>query len=264
MRSAQIARFSTPTSGLPDMALLEVRNVVAGYGDALVLQGVSLDVGAHELVTVIGPNGAGKSTLLKALIGLVPIQSGSVIFNGRALAGLRPEAIVALGVSYVPQVENVFPSLTVRENLELTVPRRVARADRARRMAGTLEQFPGLQTRLGNRAGTLSGGERQMLALARALVNEPVLVLLDEPTAAVAPVIVAQIFKKIAEIRATGVPVLLVEQNARAALTMSDRGYILDGGRNALSGPASELLKSPDVANLYLGAHRADAGGANA
>lgn len=234
--------------------VLEVQDVVGGYGDSLVLNSVSLTVAAHELVTVIGPNGAGKSTLLKALVGLVAIKSGTVFLAGRDITGMTPEAITALGVSYVPQVQNVFPSLSVRENLDLSVSRGVSRAEREGRVETTLGQFEALRSRLALRAGLLSGGERQMLALARALVNEPVLVLLDEPTAAVAPVVVAQIFAKIREIKESGVPVLLVEQNARHALALSDRGYILDGGRNALSGPASELLKSPEVATLYLGA----------
>jgi ABC-type branched-subunit amino acid transport system ATPase component len=238
------------------MALLEVRDVVAGYGDAVVLNGVSLDVDEHELVTVIGPNGAGKSTLLKALVGLVPFRSGSMRFAGRDFTGQSPEAIIKQGVAYVPQVDNVFPSLTVRENLELMVPRRVNRSERDRRIESTLAQFPAVRARLQNRASTLSGGERQMLALARALVNEPSIVLLDEPTAAVAPVVVAQILKKIAEIKISGVPVLLVEQNAKAALALSDRGYILEAGRNALDGLGADLLTNPEVARLYLGGQR--------
>jgi ABC-type branched-subunit amino acid transport system ATPase component len=238
------------------MALLEVRDVVAGYGDAVVLNGVSLDVDEHELVTVIGPNGAGKSTLLKALVGLVPFRSGSMRFAGGDFTGQSPEAIIKQGVAYVPQVDNVFPSLTVRENLELMVPRRVNRSERDRRIESTLAQFPAVRARLQNRASTLSGGERQMLALARALVNEPSIVLLDEPTAAVAPVVVAQILKKIAEIKISGVPVLLVEQNAKAALALSDRGYILEAGRNALDGLGADLLTNPEVARLYLGGQR--------
>jgi neutral amino acid transport system ATP-binding protein len=234
--------------------LLEVRDVVAGYGDALVLNGVSLGVGSQQLVTVLGPNGAGKSTLLKALVGLVPVRSGSVLLGGDKIVGLPPERIIGLGVSYVPQVDNIFPSLSVRENLELMVPRGVGRPERARRFESTLGQFEGLRQRLSLRAGLLSGGERQMLALARALMNEPRLILLDEPTAAVAPIVVQQIFTKISEVRKSGVPVLLVEQNARLALRLSDRGYILDAGRNALSGSPSELLSSPEVERLYLGA----------
>jgi neutral amino acid transport system ATP-binding protein len=239
--------------------VLEVRDVAGGYGDALVLNGVSLHVASHELVTVIGPNGAGKSTLLKAIVGLVPVRGGTITFEGEPISGLSPEAIVARGLSYVPQVDNVFPRLTVRENLELMVPRGLGREERGRRLDATLAHFDRLGERLALRAGLLSGGERQMLALARALVNAPRLVLLDEPTAAVAPVVVSQIFAKIAEIRATGTPILLVEQNARQALAMSDRGYILEGGRNALSGAASDLLESDEVGRLYLGGRRAPA-----
>jgi ABC-type branched-subunit amino acid transport system ATPase component len=244
------------------MALLEVRGVVAGYGDAVVLDGVSLDVDERELVTVIGPNGAGKSTLLKALVGLVSVRSGSVRLAGKEFVGQPPEAIIKQGVAYVPQVDNVFPSLTVRENLELMVPRGVIRAERDRRLVTTLDQFPAVRARLHNRAITLSGGERQMLALARGLVNAPAILLLDEPTAAVAPVVVAQILAKIAEIKSSGVPVLLVEQNAKAALALSDRGYVLEAGRNALDGRGADLLTNPEVARLYLGGQPQHLGGA--
>jgi neutral amino acid transport system ATP-binding protein len=236
--------------------VLEIRELVAGYGDALVLDGVSVSVGVGELVTVIGPNGAGKSTLLKSVMGLVRPRSGSVRFAEEEISGYGPERITALGISYVPQIENVFPRLTIRENLELMVPARVKRGERARRLERTLAQFGPLRERLDARAAVLSGGERQMLALARALMHDPKVLLVDEPTAAVAPVIVAQILAKIAEIRASGVPVLLVEQNARLALAISDRGYVLDAGRNAIDGAASDLLNSPDVATLYLGARQ--------
>ena len=236
--------------------MLEIRDVVAGYGDALVLEGVSVSIGPGELVTVIGPNGAGKSTLLKVVVGLIHLRSGSVSFASEQISGLATERIIELGIGYVPQVENVFPQLTIRENLELMVPRGVPKAERERRLERTLSQFERLRERLRARAAVLSGGERQMLALARALMHEPKLLLIDEPTAALAPIMVQQILAKISEIAASGVPILLVEQNARLALTISDRAYVLDTGRNAVDGPASELLNRPDVAALYLGAGR--------
>ena len=235
------------------MALLEIQGVVSGYGESIVLNGVDLSVSNGEMVSVIGPNGAGKSTLLKSILGLVPIRSGSVFFAGQDVTRLSPEQTVALGIGYVPQVENVFPSLTVRENLELAFPRGSDRARRNGRIEKIVEEFPILGLRMGSPARALSGGERQMLAMARALVNDPALVLLDEPTAALAPVVVTEILKRISGMREGGTPVLLVEQNARAALALSDRGYVLDQGRNALDGPARTLLASPDVARLYLG-----------
>ncbi len=237
------------------MSVLEVDGISGGYGEALVVDGVSLHVDANELVTVLGPNGAGKSTLLKLIVGLVPLRSGSVRIDGQEIGALTAERVVALGVSYVPQVQNVFPNLTVRENLELMLPRRASAKERGRRLSEVLGRFDRLQERLGQRAGVLSGGERQMLALARALIHRPRLILLDEPTAAVAPIVVTQILEMIVSIRSSGVPILLVEQNARKSLAVSDRGYILEGGRNALEGAADSLLASPQVAHLYLGAH---------
>lgn len=235
--------------------MLELDGVAGGYGQAIVVDGVSLRVDPHELVTVLGPNGAGKSTLLKLIVGLVPLRRGSVRLEGEEIGALPAERVVERGVSYVPQAQNVFPSLTVRENLELMLPRRIGATERTRRLDEVMGRFGRLRERLGQRAGVLSGGERQMLALARTLVHRPRVILLDEPTAAVAPVVVAQILETIGSIRSSGIPILLVEQNARKALAVSDRGYILDGGRNALAGAADALLASPEVARLYLGAH---------
>lgn len=240
-------------SAQADMPVLEVAELVAGYADSPILHGVSLTVDEAEIVAIIGPNGAGKSTLLKALIGMASIHSGSIRFCGNDIAGLAPEAIVSLGIAYVPQVANVFPSLAVRENLELMLPRGLSRSDRAASLEEVLKLFPAIRDRLSNRAKFLSGGERQMLALARALVVRPSLLVLDEPTAAVAPKVVTTVFEKIQEINSTGIPVLLVEQNARAALRCADRGYVLEGGKNAMTGPAAALLGSPEVGELYLG-----------
>ena len=235
------------------MAVLQVEGLVAGYGDASIVNGVSLYVDPGEIVAIVGPNGAGKSTLLKALVGLVKIQGGRVAFMGHDIAGRNPESIVHLGVGYVPQVANIFSALAVRENLEIMLPRRMRREEQQRRLEEMLVLFPSLRPRLAMSARLLSGGERQMLALARALIIRPQLLMLDEITAAVAPRVVALVFDKIVEINSAGIPVLLVEQNARRALACATRGYVLEGGRNAMTASAAELLASPEMARLYLG-----------
>jgi len=231
------------------VALLEARAVVARYRDADVLQGVSVAVESGALVAVLGPNGAGKSTLLKVIMGLVLPRAGEVRFDGRDTTRIPPEERVALGMGYVPQVANVFPSLTVRENLAVSLPRGGARDA----VDAALAWFPALREKLGLRAGVLSGGERQMLAIARALVRRPRLLLLDEPTAALAPRVARAIMEEILKIRAAGTAVLVVEQNARLALRVADRAYVLEMGRNALDGPGPALLDDPRVRDLYLG-----------
>lgn len=230
--------------------LLEVSNVHGGYGGADILHGVSLNVGDREIVTIAGTNGAGKSTLAKAVIGLLARVTGRIAFNGRELTGLPVEDRIAAGLAYVPQVANVFPSLTVLENLKV-VPN-VSNA--TARIARQLDAFPALKPRLRQRAATLSGGERQMLAFARALLTEPTLVVLDEPTAALAPALVRQVFDLVVRLPAQGVAVLMVEQRARQALAISHRGCILDQGRVVLTGRAVELLADDRMAKLYLGA----------
>jgi neutral amino acid transport system ATP-binding protein len=235
------------------MSLLTVTDLAAGYKDSRVLRGVDLFVDPGEIVAIVGPNGAGKSTLLKALLGLVKIQGGRVVFKDRDITGCSPETVVRLGIGYVPQVANVFPALSVRENLELMVPRGMARSLGQQTLEEVLTLFPALRPRMSARAKLLSGGERQMLALARALVIRPELLLLDEPTAAVAPKVVSAVFDKIVEINATGIPLLVVEQNARRALACATRGYVLEGGRNVITGPAAELLANPEMGRLYLG-----------
>ncbi len=235
------------------MTVLQVSNLTAGYGDAAILKDVNLYVDSGEIVAIVGPNGAGKSTLLKALLGLVKIHGGKVAFMAHDITACTPESIVRFGIAYVPQVANVFPALSVRENLEVMLPRRIPRGEGQARLEEVLVLFPSLRPRLAMRARVLSGGERQMLALARALVIRPSLLLLDEPTAAVAPRVVASVFEKIVEMNSTGITLLLVEQNARRALACSTRGYVLEGGRNAMTAPAPELLENPEVARLYLG-----------
>jgi len=230
--------------------LLDVKDVVGGYGGPNILHGVTLDVGEREIVTIAGTNGAGKSTLAKAIVGLLPRVAGRIAFAGRSLTGLAVEDRIAAGLAYVPQVANTFPSLTVLENLKVVPNVR----DAAARIAQQLDAFPALKPRLRQRAATLSGGERQMLAFARALLTQPTLIVLDEPTAALAPSLVQQVFDLVVRLPAQGAAVLMVEQRARQALAISDRGCILDQGRVVLAGPASGLLADDRMAKLYLGA----------
>ena len=232
--------------------LLAVEALEAGYDEALILRGVSMSASADEIVSIIGPNGAGKSTLLKAVYGLVRVSAGRVRFEGGDLTGLRPDRITRAGLNYVPQVDNVFPSLTISENLEVgavTVPR----GERRQALDGVHDLFPLLRERSRQRAGTLSGGQRKLLALARALVTRPRLLLLDEPSAGLSPQAVELVFDKLVEIKRLGIGIVMVEQNARRALALSDRGYVLDLGRNAHEGTGASLLEDPRVAELYLG-----------
>ena len=234
-------------------SVLRVNDLVAGYTPEVdILNDVEIDVREGEIVTIVGPNGAGKSTLMKAVFGLVPPRAGRIELHGESITGERPHNVTRKGVSYVPQLDNVFPSLTVRENLELGA---IAGSsiDVDERMERMFELFPRLEERQRQQAGTMSGGERQMLAMARALMPEPHVLLLDEPSAGLAPAFVDAIFEKVEEVNATGVTILMVEQNARRALAMSDRGYVLDLGTNRFEGPGSELLADPKVADLYLG-----------
>ena len=207
---------------------------------------------------MVGPNGAGKSTLIKTIFGLLAPRAGRVLLRGEDITGLEPHTIARRGMSYVPQLDNVFPSLTVEENLEIgSLERSLTRE----RIGDMYELFPRLGERRAQAAGTMSGGERQMLAMARALMPEPHVLLLDEPSAGLAPAFVEAIFEKVREINEAGVTVVMVEQNARRALAMSDRGYVLDLGRNRFQGAGRDLLEDPKVAELYLGGTaRIDAG----
>lgn len=233
------------------MALLEASNVVAGYGETEVLHGVSIAVNNGEVVTIIGPNGCGKSTLMKAIVGLVRVRDGAVRFRGVDISEHDPERTVRSGLCYVPQSENIFPSMTIRENLEMGAF--VRRDDYRYRIDEMFELFPDLRHSTGRKAGTLSGGQRQMLAIARALMLDPVLLLLDEPSAGLAPGLVHSVFRRIRAINDTGVSILLVEQNARESLRMSNRGYVLSGGANQLEDSGPALLDNPEVGRLYLG-----------
>jgi neutral amino acid transport system ATP-binding protein len=232
-------------------ALLDVQDLSAGYGDNEILRGLSLHVEPGELVTVIGPNGAGKSTLLKTLAGLVRPRAGRIALRGADITGATSERIVANGVCYVPQEANVFAALSVWENLTIgawTAPRLFEERARA-----VIELFPALAERRRARAGTLSGGERQMLAMAMALMVDPLLLLLDEPSAGLAPALQRLVFDRVREINARGLGILLVEQNARESLALCRRAYVLAMGRVRAEGPGHVLNDDPEIRRLYLG-----------
>jgi len=232
--------------------LIEIDNVVAGYTPGVpILNGVNLELAPGELVGIIGPNGAGKSTMLKALFGLISITSGDVRYRGDDISKLKAHELVERGIGYVPQNDNVFPSLTIEENLEMGLFLRPSRIKE--RMAVVTDMFPRLGERLKQRAGSLSGGERQMLAMGRALMMEPEVLLLDEPSAGLSPALQDQAFIRTKEINKSGVGIIMVEQNASRCLQICDRGYVLDSGRNAYTDTGENLLKDPKVIELYLG-----------
>ena len=232
--------------------ILECNGIAAGYVKGLnILQGVDLVVHEGEIVSIIGPNGAGKSTLLKAIMGLINVSAGRFFINGVEKTNLSTHKIINEGIGYVPQVENVFPSLTIEENLEIGAWSLTK--NRKSSITKVLKDFPLLNERKKEKAGNLSGGQRQILALARALVTSPKLLLLDEPSAGLSPVAINEVFKTIKEINEKNVSILLVEQNAKRALKFSNRGYVLDQGRNAYQGEGVELLNDPRVVDLYLG-----------
>ncbi|MFB6122356.1 MAG: ABC transporter ATP-binding protein [Haloferacaceae archaeon] len=239
------------TLGRDEEALLEVRGLDAGYGDLQILTDVDMDVYDGEYVTIVGPNGAGKSTVMKSVFGLTTHMGGTVTFAGDDVTGLKPEEIIHEGIGYVPQNDNVFDTLTVQENLEMgayildSVP--------ADALAEVFERFPILEERKDQKAGTMSGGQQQMLAMGRALMLDPDLLLLDEPSAGLAPDLVAEMFDKIDEINDTGTAVLMVEQNAKEALRRCDRGYVLANGRNRYMDRGRVLLEDEQVRQDFLG-----------
>jgi ABC-type branched-subunit amino acid transport system ATPase component len=243
---------ATPQDMADGPVALEVAGIVTGYGETNILHGVSIRAHAGEMVAVIGPNGAGKSTLLKAAFGLLPARGGTIHLHGEDVTGLRPDQLVLKGLSYVPQVDNVFPSLTIMENLEMgAFVRRDSHHERAEHVFAL---FPDLAGRRSEMAGRLSGEQRQMLALARALMLDPSVLLLDEPSASLSPKMVGMIFERILQINQGGTAILLVEQNAKEALSVCHRAYVLAMGENRLEGEAKALLESDEVGRLYLGA----------
>jgi len=236
-----------------DNLILEVRNLMAGYGKSEVLHGLSMEVRAGEIVTMVGANGAGKSTTLRSIFGLTDIHGGAIRFKGRDITGARPHHLVNLGLAFVPQERSIFPSLTVYENLEMggyTLPREKVLEN----IENVFQHFPRLKERYQQKAGTLSGGERQMLAIARGLMTAPDLLMLDEPSLGLAPKIVAIVFEQIQRIHESGTTVFLVEQNARRALAIADRGYVLELGHIKYEGKGQELLNDEQVQKAYLGA----------
>jgi neutral amino acid transport system ATP-binding protein len=237
---------------MPTAPLLTVESVYAGYiQDLDILQGVNFRVYPGEIVVVVGPNGAGKSTLAKTIFGLLTPHSGRIHFRNEDITGLKSDQIVQRGMCYVPQIANVFPSLTIEENLEMGAFTRSGSVQSLKQKI--FDAFPRLAERRRQRAGTLSGGERQMLAMGRALMLDPELLILDEPSAALSPILVNDVFERIRQINQMGMAIMLVEQNARKALAMAHRGYVLDTGRDRIEGPGPELLNNPRVSELYLG-----------
>ena len=236
--------------------MLAVRGLTAGYGDARVLRGVDLDVAPGEIVALVGANGAGKSTLLKCLSGLVAPAGGTIALGGRSIAGLPPARIVRLGIAHVPEGRQIFSRLTVADNLMLGAYgeiRHLGREGLEARRAEVCGIFPALLPRLAQEASLLSGGQQQMLAIARGLMARPRVLLLDEPSLGLAPVLVAEIFAVLRDLRAAGVGLLIVEQNARLSLAAADRGYVLESGRVVLTGTGSDLARTPEVIHRYLG-----------
>lgn len=232
--------------------VVEVRNLIAGYLPGInILESANLTAAKGELIGIIGPNGAGKSTLLKAIFGQVKIRGGAIMLNGEDITGLQADRLVARGVGFVPQNNNVFPSLTIEENLQMGLFQQPKKYPE--RLEFVTSIFTELGTRLKQRAGSLSGGERQMVAMSRALMMEPHVLLLDEPSAGLSPVRQDEAFLRVSEINKAGVTTIMVEQNARRCLQICDRAYVLDQGRDAYTGTGRELLNDPKVIGLYLG-----------
>jgi branched-chain amino acid transport system ATP-binding protein len=234
-------------------SILALEEVVAGYGGFTVLNGTSLGAARGAITTIIGPNGAGKSTVFKTVFGLLPARSGRVLFDGREVTNFSPRRLLELGVSYVPQGRNIFPELSVRHNLELGATSVADRVDVAARIESVMDRFPILRERAGAQASTLSGGQQKLLEIGRGLLLEPKLMLIDEPSIGLSPLLVRETFDILQQLRARGVSILMVEQNAKRALEISDYGVVLELGRARMQGAARELLADPRVGQLFLG-----------
>ncbi|MCW5695636.1 MAG: ABC transporter ATP-binding protein [Bauldia sp.] len=233
------------------MSLIELRSIVAGYGGAPILHGVDIAIDQSDIGVVVGPNGAGKSTTLKAVFGLLTVTAGSIVFDGADITNARSDRLVPMGLSYVPQEKNIFPTMSVEENLEMGAF--IRRDDFSGSLASVYEMFPPLKEKRRQKAGELSGGQRQMVAIGRALMSRPRLLMLDEPSAGLSPRYVLEIFERIVAINKSGVGILMVEQNARQALQIASRGFVLAAGQNRFTGTGRELLDDPEVAKSFLG-----------
>lgn len=233
--------------------MLHISDLNAGYGKSEVLRGISLNVSSGEIVTIIGANGAGKSTTLKTLCGIVPAASGTIRFEGADITNKSPHEIVDLGITMIPEGRQLFPFLSVRDNLLMGAYKRAARKTMQQRLEQVLEIFPRVRERMSQYAGSLSGGEQQMVAIARGMMASPKLLVFDEPSLGLSPLLVEQMFEVIRTVVSQGMTVLLVEQNVFHTLSLADRGYVLEDGRIALSGTGAELLDSPHVRRAYLG-----------
>jgi len=232
--------------------ILDVKGLEGGYGTVQILHGIDLYVDEGEFVTIIGPNGCGKSTFIKVIFGIATHYNGDVLYKNESISNWRTDQLVNNGIAYVPQVDNVFPSLSIFENLQMggnNLPTKVLNE----RIEEALDMFPDLKTRIHDLAASLSGGERQMLAISRALISKPRFLLLDEPTAALSPLYQSQIIEKIDKLRETGITILIVEQNARLSLSRSDRGYIFANGKVVHSGDAKDILNDPEIGEYFLG-----------
>jgi branched-chain amino acid transport system ATP-binding protein len=233
------------------VSLIEVRDLHAGYGGAPILNGVNLSIAASDIGVIIGPNGAGKSTVLKTIFGLVSASSGTVRFDAHDITNIEPDALVPLGLAFVPQEFNVFTSMTVQENLEMGAY--IRRDDISPAIRSVYAMFPDLEEKRRQKAGELSGGQRQMVAMGRALMSQPKLLLLDEPSAGLSPIYVSQVFQQVKRINDSGVGVLMVEQNARHALGFASRGFVIVNGETRFTGTGPSLLADPEVGRAFLG-----------
>lgn len=233
------------------MSLVELKDIKAGYGGAPILKGVNIAIQASDIGVIVGPNGAGKSTTLKAIFGLLGVSDGTVTFNGRDITNAEADRLVPLGLSFVPQEYNVFTSMSVHENLEMGAFTR--RDEISQTLDWVYDMFPDLKAKRRQKAGELSGGQRQMVAMGRALMSKPSLLMLDEPSAGLSPRYMMEIFEQVVRINQTGVGILMVEQNARQALAFATKGFVLASGQNRFTGTGQQLLDDPDVAKSFLG-----------